>query len=102
MFPISLAKINIISVTLFTPPWYSLSRPSVWVLSRSRSVPRRVSYPSPTALDRRWQRDSWNQTGKGLIKNYGRVLEKLLADINSIYVTCSFYLWVLDQVSTDG
>lgn len=58
VFPISLAKINIISVTLFTPPSYSLSRPSVWVLSRSRPVPRRVSYPSPTALDRRWQRDS--------------------------------------------
>lgn len=58
VFPISLAKINIISVTLFTPPSYSLSRPSVWVLSRSRRVPRRVSRPSLAALDRRWQRDS--------------------------------------------
>lgn len=107
VFPSSLALIHIVSVTLFTPPSYSLSRPSVWVLLRSRSVPRRVSSPSPV----------WFWTGVGSVTHGVRqamasskmmegFLEKWLADlrcdINSVYVTCSFYLWVPDQVSTDA
>lgn len=60
----------------------------------------------PSALDQRWPRDSWSQTGNGLIKNDGGVLGKGLADlrcdISSVYVTCSFYLWVPDQISTDA
>lgn len=101
VFPISLANIQIISVTLFTPPSYSLSRPSVWVLSRSRSV---VSVP----------RLLW--TGVGSVTHgirQARASSKMMEEfwrscsqtsallINSIYLTCAFDLWVLDQVSTD-